>query len=206
MTNADVPRVAVDNPIPASWERQVEANARRAAEPGPAISAQQDDRHADVPESRAAEAIERRGRDKVSRRFCEGCGHEVKDGNAPHMVFSRVVRPNNRYGQTAAGEIVWVEMQDLALASEATMSLDEFRATIRAASNRPAPPPPTLKSMVERSLQATIEQTKRMIQDGRTRAELDEQRAAAEAASLRRQATASDAEPASQPTVAMTER
>lgn len=206
MDRADIPRVAVDNPIPSSWEAQTAAQERRAAaaaeeaETPPHPSPE--DPLAGVPEISTAGTIEQKRRDGTVRVSCAACGAEVKPGEVPHTTVARVVRPGNRYAGSTAGQIVWVEPADLGGAiTEATLSLDEHRAALEERRQAARPPQkPLLRDMVERSLKATIDQTRRLIEDGRVRAELDQKRAAAEAAALRRQGSAADAEPPSQPT------
>lgn len=203
MDRADIPRVAVDNPIPASWDAHtIAAEQRRAAaasEPqAPATDPAEP--YADVAEFIDAEIVPHKRRDGSVRMTCASCGAEMREGTTPHRAVARVVRRSNRFGGRTAGEVVYVELQDLAMATEATMSLNEYRDAMRAAH---APRPvqkPMLREMVERSMEATIAQTRRLIEDGKLRAEMDQQRAAAEAAALRRAPTAVDAEPASQPT------
>lgn len=204
MTPGEIPQVAIDNPIPASWDAQTTAQAARAAQ----MAAQDDTPPAPsgapfegTPEQRLAEVLPQRRRNGTSRNCCTGCGAEMKEGDASHVVVARVVRTNNRYGQAKAGELVWVEPAELASAEEATIGLAQYREAVatRAGQAKPKAEPLLLK-MVKQGLEATIAQTKRLIEKGREQAEMDRQRAAAEARDLRRHAGAGDQEPESQPT------
>jgi hypothetical protein len=201
-----VPRVASDNPIPASWADHV---IEEAAAPAPARAMPPGvDLHLGVEEFRACEVIdveERNGR--PARKECAGCGAKVKPGDAPHAAVARVVRPGHQYGTALSkpGQVVYVELAQLSTAVlEATMSLAEWRqANVSAAEARAraeAPKTSRISELVQQGFEQVSKATRAEIEKARERILHEREMQLAEARALAGDKPQPDHEGAHQPT------
>jgi hypothetical protein len=161
--------IAIDDPLPPQWAE----DERRPADalPLPPL-------FLEFPATKAAPTVDGRG----GVRVCSSCGKPVLMADEPHVLVARVVRPNNNYGGTGGGQVVYIEASDLSGgALEATMALDEYRAGVRRLMEPrlAAPQKGRVAAMVEQTVEAVAAQTRAQINAAKERAEAELEKTAA---------------------------